>query len=514
MTKELLLGVDLGTMLIKGVAFTPEGEFIGSSEREVMVEYPKTNWAEQDPDMLWRETTSLIKELLKKYRINPHDIIGISLTGQMHGTFLVDKEGKPARNKAIIWLDGRTKDIIKDYYERGLADIIYDITGWRLITSMQLMHLVWLKMNEPETLRKAKTFMSCKDYIRYKMTGTPLMDLTDASVTGLMDIKRGEWSEEILNLTGLSSDILPEIRSSWSYAGEVSEEAARVTGLKNGTPIAAGAGDICASALGAGAVDSGQLTAIIGTAGIYELTMDRIILDNEKRYSVAYHAVPNAWLLETVQMTAGASLRWFRDELCFEEKILAEERGVEAYSILDEKAMSSPLGSNGLIFLPFMQGERSPFINPDARGVFFGLGLWTRKRDLIRAILEGVAFSGRDNIELFREKKLEIREVRLAGGGAKSALWPQIFSDVLGVKVVIPKIKECGALGAAIEAGVAAGVLKNPFEGAKKMIKVEREYTPSIENSKKYERIFKLYRNLYRTLWKIYSEASVLYSEL
>ena len=514
MSEELLLSIDLGTMLIKAVVFTPDGELIGSSEREVVVEYPKPAWAEQDPSTLWVVTVSVIRELLNKCSINPHDIAGISFTGQMHGTFLIDSEGKPARSKAIIWLDSRSKEIMKEYYERGLADVIYDISGWRLMTSMQVLHLVWLKANEPETLSKAKKFMACKDYIRYKMTGVPLMDLTDASVTGLMDIRHAKWSEEILDITGLPSEILPELKGSWDYAGEVSEEAARVTGLRRGTPVAVGAGDICATALGAGAINPGQLTAIIGTAGIYELTTDKLILDDEKRYSVAYHAIPDAWLLEAVQMTAGAALRWFRDELCFEEKSLAEERGINAYALLDEKAMASPLGANGLIFLPFLQGERSPFINPDARGVFFGLGLWTRKRDLIRAILEGVALAGRDNIDLFLGKKMEIKDVRLTGGGANSALWSQIISDVLGIKITVTKVKECGALGAAIEAGVAAGFFRNPIEGVEKMVKVEREYVPSIENKVKYDKIFSLYKELYRTLWEIYNKASKLYSEL
>ena len=509
-----LLGIDLGTMLIKAVVFTFDGREVGSSEREVDVEYPKPGWAEQDPEHLWRATTEVISEVIKKHSIRPEEIAGISLTGQMHGTFLIDEKGELARRKAIIWLDTRTKNIMEKYYENNLVETIYDVSGWRLLTSMQIMHLKWLMQNEPETLKRAKSFLACKDYIRYRLTGRALMDFTDASVTGLMDLKKKVWSDEITSLMGIPEHILPELKGSWEYAGEVTEEASEETGLKAGTPVAVGAGDICSTALGAGTVKPGQLTAIIGTAGIYELTVDNPLLDEKRAYSVACHAIPDMWLLEAVQMTAGAALRWFRDEFCGEEIEEARRRGVSSYVLLDEKAEKSPIGANGVIFHPFLQGERSPFVNPDARGLFFGLGLWTRKGDAVRAILEGVALAAKDNVELFRQRGIKIEEARITGGGARSPLWSQILADALGIKITVPRVKECGALGSAIEAGVASGVFKNPVEGAEKMVEVEREYHPDLGNTEKYEKIYKLYRRLYETLWEIYKEASNTYSSL
>jgi len=511
---ELLLGIDLGTTLIKAIIFTSDGVEVGSSEREVQVDYPRPGWAEQDPEMLWRVTASVIREALNRSHVDPSEIAGVSLTGQMHGTFLIDDDGRPARPKAIIWLDSRSKNILREYYDRNLADRIYDITGWRLITSMQLMHLLWLKENESKVLERTRIFMACKDYIRYRLTGVPLTDLTDASVTGLMDIRNGVWSEEILELTGIPTHILPEIKVPWECAGEVTEEAARITGLKAGTPVAVGAGDICSTALGAGVVNPGQLTAIIGTAGVYELAVDEIVLDKERKYSVAYHAVPGRWLLATFQMTAGAALRWFKDEFCYEERVKAKEKGVTPYVLMDEEAASSPVGANGIIFHPFLQGERSPFVNPDARGILFGLGLWSKRRDVIRAILEGVALAARDNVELFKKKGLKIKEVRLTGGGAKSPLWSQILTDVLGVKLVIPKVKDCGALGSAIEAGVVSRVFKDPYEGVERMIRVEKEYRPNSKNVEKYEKLFRLYRRLYEKLWEMYEATARTYSEL
>lgn len=507
------MGIDLGTMLIKAAVFDFEGRMVASSGEEVGVEFPRAGWAEQDPEMLWETTCRVVRRCLSEGGIEPSRVAGVSLTGQMHGTFLIDSEGKPARSRAIIWLDTRSKDILDEYYREGLADEIYDVSGWRLITSMQLMHLSWLRRNEPEVLERARAFMACKDYIRFKLTGVSSMDYTDASVTGLMDISRGRWSRELCEKLDIPFGILPEIKSSWEMVGEVTGEAAEATGLAAGTPVAAGAGDICSTALGAGVVRPGQLCAIIGTAGIYELATDKLMLDEERKYSVAYHAVPNAWLLEAVQIASGAALRWFRDELCHEERFRAEKEGRSAYAIMDEEALESPVGANGVIFQPFLQGERSPFVKPTARGLFFGLGLWSRRRDMIRAVLEGVAYSARDNIDLFR-RKARIDEVRLTGGGANSDVWCQIFADVLNLEIKVPDCKECGALGAAIEASVAAGVYKDPVEAADRMVKVKKSFEPKKDRAEKYDKLFQLYRELYQTLWNFYDKAYEVYSRL
>jgi len=512
--KNLLLGIDLGTTLIKAIVFNEEGEQVASSSQEVSVEYPKPGWAEQDPEALWDITCKVVRECLMRNRIDPANILGISLTGQMHGSFLIDRDGKPARKRAIIWLDTRSQEILEEYYRTGLADRIYDISGWRLITSMQVMHLSWLLRNEPETIKRARRLMACKDYIRYKLTGEPYMDLTDASVTGLMDISKGEWSSELVSELGIPAEILPEIKKSWEYAGEVTEEAARRTGLKPGTPVAAGAGDICSTALGAGVVKPGQLCAIIGTAGIYELAIDKPLKDPERKYSVAFHAIPNSWLLEAVQMTAGAALRWFRDEFCEAEKIEAKRRGVSAYALMDEEAGESSIGANGVIFHPFLQGERSPFVKPSARGVFYGLGLWTKRADLIRAVLEGVAYAAKDNIDLFRERGIGIREVRITGGGAASEIWCSIMSDVLNLKIAVPAVKECGALGSAIEASIVAGINEDPADAAKRMVKIEKIFTPNPHNVEKYRKLFQLYKKLYELLWNYYDDSWRIQSSL
>lgn len=510
-----LLGIDLGTSLIKVGIFTEEGRLVDAIGKEVIVESPKAGWAEQDPEILWKITCNLIRKCLKRNNILSSEITGIGLSGQMHGTFLIGHNGELARSKAIIWLDSRSQDILGEYYEKGFADVIYEKTGWRLIPSMQIMHLSWLKRNEPETLKRSRYFVTCKDFIRYKLTGEIYTDITDASVTGLFDIFNKSWSKEIIQLLGLNIDnLLPEIRKPWEYAGEVTLQAAKQTGLRAGTPVAIGAGDICSTALGAGVIEPGQLCIIIGTAGIYELVTNKPILDPEKAYSIVCHAIPDSWLLGCFQMTAGVCLKLFKDEFCYEEIIRAKRCKRRVYELLDKKAEQSPVGSNGLIFHPFLQGERSPFVKPAMRGLLFGLNLKTRKEDVIRAILEGVGYAAKDNIEVFRNRGLSIREARITGGAANSPLWCQILADVLDTTILVPTVKDAGLLGSVIEAGVVAKLYNNPFEAAKRMVKIERIFEPNSHNVEKYLKLYPLYKKLYTLLWDFYEEFIKVYNEL
>jgi len=495
-------------MLIKAAIFDVNANLISLSSREINVEFPKPGWAEQDPNILWKTTCDVIKNCLRKSGISSSEILGVGLTGQMHCTFLIDNKGHLLRNKAIIWLDSRSQDILSEYSQRGLVDVLYEITGWRLIPSMQLLHLIWLKRNESETLKKEGIFLSCKDYIRYKLTGELCTDITEASVSGLFNPIKKSWSEEVLQLTNLTdiSNILPEIRNPWELAGEVNIQASKETGLRVGTPVAVGAGDICSSALGAGAVKPGQLCMIIGTAGIYELVTDTPVMDHAKSYSIVCHAVPDVWLLGSFQMTAGASLRWFKDEFCYEEIVKAKRLRSDVYKLIDKKAEQSPLGAKGVIFHPYLKGERSPFVKPAAIGLLFGLSLETKKEDILRAILEGVAYAAKDNIDVFKNRGINITEIRLTGGAANSHIWCQILTDVLGMCVLVPKIKDSGILGSIIETSVATGLYRHISEATKKFVKIERIFSPNLDNVKKYSKLFSMYRKLYKLLWDFYEE--------
>ncbi|MEM2122953.1 MAG: FGGY family carbohydrate kinase, partial [Candidatus Bathyarchaeia archaeon] len=415
----------------------------------------------------------------------------------MRVTFLWDEKGGVAREKAIVWIDTRTGELINRFRRDGVEDEVFKISGWKLITSMQLLHLRWLKENEPETLGKTGCFLACKDYIRYRLTGEVLSDFTDASFTGLFDNVKRRWSEEAFLLIGLDPSIAPNIKEPWNLGGFVTEEAARETGLKAGTPVTVGCGDVAAMALGGGVTEDYQLLANIGAAGVYERPMESPLYDWENRnYTIASHAVPGKWLLQANQMSAALTLRWFRDNI-FSRSI--------SYKSFDELAANSKPGAGGVIFHPFLQGERSPFVNPHAKGLFFGLTLKTEQKDLVRAIFEGVAFAARDNLELLTGMKSERRfEVIMGGGAANSLEWTQILSDVTGYTVKIPEVNEIGALGAAILGSLACRLYTDYKRAIEGMVKLEKRFEPNPENHMKYDEIFDTYRRLYRTLEPFY----------
>jgi len=502
----LLLGIDVGTTLIKSVAFNEKGDIVGSYSMELPVEKPKPGYVEQDLLKLENAFYITIRKCLTASSISPERIGVVSITAHQHGTFLLDKNGKPVLDRAIIWPDIRTQDILMELCEKNLDRKIYQISGWRLITSLQFLHMMWLKRFRQDEINKARYFLSCKDYLRYKLTGEFCTDVTDASYTGMMDIRKRTWSKELIEEFGLSYEVFPEIRDPWEYGGSVTEVASRLTGLKPGTPVVVGAGDGPLTVLGSGAVTPGQLGIIIGTAGVYGLVSNRPDLDPQMRHHVCCFPRPNTWLLLCLQMNTASALKWFKDVFGYEEASQSEKEGLSPYSLMDIKASSSTVGARGVIFHPFLQGERSPFTKPTARGIFFGFGMWSTKSDFIRAVLEGVGFSARDNIEIFRERGYNLRGATMAGGGAKSEFWPQIFADILNLEMKIPKVEECGALGSAILGSVYLKVYKDIDKACDAMIKFKKCFHPEPTNVEKYNLIFPLYRKLYKTLWDVYDE--------
>lgn len=502
----LLLGIDVGTTLIKSIVFNIKGEILGSYSLELPVERPRPGYVEQDLSKLENAFYITIRSCLTANNIPPEKICVVSITAHQHGTFLLDKNGKPVLDRAIIWPDIRTQDILMEFCEKNLDKIIYKISGWRLITSLQLLHLIWLKRFKPAETSKAKYFLSCKDYLRYKLTDKLCTDVTDASYTGIMDIRKRIWSRELIEELGISYEIFPEIKDPWEDGGFVTEIASRRTGLKTGTPVVVGAGDGPLTVLGSGAVKPGQLGIIIGTAGVYGLVSNRPDLDPEMRHHVCCFPRPNSWLLLCLQMNTASALKWFKDVFGYEEVLQSEKEGLSPYKLMDMKASSSSVGAKGIMFHPFLQGERSPFTKPTARGIFFGFGTWNTKSDFIRAVLEGVGLSARDNIEVFRERGYSLTEAIMAGGGAKSEFWPRVFADILNLEIKIPKVEECGALGSAILGSVYLRIYKDIDEACDSMIKFEKCYHPEPTNVEKYNLIFPLYRKLYKTLWDVYDE--------
>lgn len=495
--RGFILAIDAGLSVNRAMLFDGFGNVIDESRSELEIEQPREGWAEQKPEMIWNATRENIRNIVAEKERRGDEILAIGLTAHMHGTFLLNKEGELARERAIVWIDTRTGDLIHRFRRDGIEDEIFKISGWKLITSMQLLHLRWLKENEPETLEKARCFITCKDYIRYRLTGEILSDFTDASFTGLFDNVKRRWSEDAFRIVGLDPSLAPDLKEPWEVGGFVTEEAARETGLKAGIPVTVGCGDVAAMALGGGVTEDYQLLANIGAAGVYERPMEAPLYDWEnKNYTIASHAVPGKWLLQANQMSAALTLRWFRDNIF---------SGSISYKGFDELAAKSNPGAGGVIFHPFLQGERSPFVNPNAKGLFFGLTLKTELKDLVRAILEGVAFAARDNLNLLAKAKEGGEfEVIMGGGAANSREWAQILSDVTGYTVKIPKVNEIGALGAAILASLASGLYVDHKEATEKMVKMEEEFKPDSKIHVEYDEIFDVYKKLYQALEPFY----------
>ena len=421
---------------------------------------------------------------------------------------MLDKSGKPVRN-AIIWLDGRAKPILDLWGQQGLLPKMYDLSGWNLFAGMGPVTIFpWLMEHEPDSLKNAYVNLTSKDWVKYCLTGVFSSDYSMASV-GLIDFNTLDYSAELLDLAGIKSykHLLAELSPAWKISGQVTKLAAAVTGLKEGTPVSGGAFDGACSTLGAGCYKVGQASSNIATAGVHAVLSDKPELDNERIYSLMCHSVPGIFYKTSMTMQAAGNLDWFEREFCGVEREAAKIRGVSSYEVINEEIAKLPIGSGGVVYLPFLQGERAPFVKPEARSLFFGLGDWHTRAHLARAVFEGVALSTRHNIEaMIKTGRLDTLFV--SGGGSKSPIWCQIISDCVGSKIKVPSGADAGSRGAAINAGVAIGVFKDHGEGVSKMVNISKELRPDPQNMQKYDRIFEIYSHLISASWPIWEEIS------
>jgi len=499
-----LLGIDVGTTSIKCALYDVErGVEKAIYSSRVSLYSPQEGWAEQDMLEIWKKTCRLLSQLTKHF--NPEDIISIGLSGQSSGLWLVDKKLMPVR-MGITWLDLRGKEVITDLSEEQLQKL-YDITCWKIFPGSGPILLKWIHDNESSSFKKVKYVLRCKDWVRLKLTDIVCSDFTD--MIGFVDPKRMQYSEEVFEILGLDKsyiDLLPQLKSSWNVIGEVSMQAAKETGLKAGTPVVCGAYDVCSSALGAGVIEEGQFFLILGTAGIYASVSKSIMRDPSRIVSINAHTVPGAYIMNSQSMLATPILDWFINEFCKDLKTSAQKT-TSVYDLCDESVRNVKRGVSGLIFLPFLQGEMSPFMNPRARGVIFGISLTSSRDEFLRSIYEAIGFSALDNISyLSRLLRIVPKSITVIGGGARSKVWPQILADIMGSKIIIPKGKEFGCRGAAINAGVGIGIYKNHKEGLTRFYGIGREIYPNEKKTKIYRSYFSLYRKLYRTIWSLWDE--------
>lgn len=494
-----LLGIDVGTSGTKTVLFDEEGNTVASAVGEYPLYQPNIGWAEQDPEDWWRATYTTINSVLLKSGVNPSEVKGIGLSGQMHGAVLLDKDYNVLR-KAIIWCDQRSSAECDQITSIIGKERLIEITANPALTGFTASKVMWVKNNEPHIFEKIKKILLPKDYIRFKLTGEFATEVSDASGMQFMDIPARKWSDEVLDKLGIDKSWLGELYESQEVSGKVNKQAAELTGLKEGTPVVGGGGDQAAGAVGNGIVKPGVISSTIGTSGVVFAYTDKVSIDPKGRVHTFCHAVPNTWHVMGVTQGAGLSLKWFRDNFCIEEKRVAEQMDIDPYVLMDQEAEKVEAGCNGLLYLPYMMGERTPHLDPNAKGVFFGLSAKHEKRDMIRAVMEGVVYSLRDCLEIIKEMGVDVSEVRASGGGGKSRLWRQMQADVFGTDITTINSSEGPALGAALLAGVGVGVYESVPQACDAVIKVKSRQSADPSLNERYSKFYKIYKQLYISL--------------
>jgi xylulokinase len=493
---SLLLGIDIGTSGSKAVLIKPDGVVLAEATTEYPMEVPRPGWAEQSPEDWWQATVTSIRSVLAE--AGGADIAGIGLTGQMHGLVLLDDAGKVLR-PCIMWNDQRTAVQCAEIEQKvGRAKLI-GLAGKPALTGFTAGKILWVRENEPAVYERARHVLLPKDYVRYRLTGAFAIDVADGSGTLLMDVGKRVWSDELLGLLDIPREWLPPLHESHEVVAEVSAGSAAATGLRAGTPVVAGAGDQAAQSIGTGIAREGIVSVTIGTSGVVFAAMSKYTFDPTGGLHAYCHAVPDTWHLMGVTLSAGGSLRWFRDALCESEKAEAARTGRDVYDIITELAATAPVGSDGLLFLPYLTGERTPHADPDARGVFFGLSLRHGKAHMARAVLEGVTFSLRECLDLLCGLGQSCARVRVSGGGSRSSFWRQMMADVFGVEIVEVNVTQGAAYGAALLAGVGAGVYGSVAEACDQTIGETGSTRPGLDASA-YADSYDRYRALYPAL--------------
>lgn len=494
-----LLGIDIGTSGTKTLLIDESGKVLASATDTYPLSTPKPLWAEQDPADWWRATISSIRTVLSTSGANPAEIKGIGLTGQMHGAVFLDERHQVLR-PSILWCDQRTGAECEWITETIGRDKVVELTSNPVLTGFTAGKIVWLRNNEPEVYAKVRKVLLPKDYIRFRLTGEFATEVSDASGTSLFNVTKRRWADEMLDGAGIPRDWMPKAYESPEITGRITEETAGLTGLKAGTPVVGGGGDQAAGAVGNGVVETGIISSTVGTSGVVFAFADKPVVDPGLRVHTFCHAVPGKWHVMGVMLSAGGSLRWYRDTFAQAETAEAKASGGEVYDTLSAQVAGVEPGCEGLIFLPYLTGERTPYPDPNARGVFFGITLRHDKPHFVRAVYEGVAYGLRDSFEILGEMQVPISQVRASGGGARSAVWRQIQADITGREHVLINVDEGPAFGAALLASVGTGVYPSVETACRSTIKVVSSTQPDIARKALYDRYYAVYRALYPAL--------------
>lgn len=503
---EYTLGIDLGTTGVKVLLVSEKGEIAASGKGEYPLHMPRPNWAEQHVEDWWAATVSAVKSCLAQARAsagNDVKVAAVGLSGQMHGSVFLDGKGEALR-PAILWNDQRTADQCRQITAIVGAEKLVELTSNRALTGFTAPKVLWMRQNEPGSYARVNKILLPKDYIRYRLAGAFATEVSDASGTLLFNVRERKWSAEMLDLLEIPATWLPDCFESTVISGHVSESAAGLTGLARGTPIIGGGGDQAAGAVGNGIVNTGVASCVLGTSGVVFWHCDMPAYDPQARLHSFCHAVPGKWHMMGVTLAAGGSLRWFRDNLCGDIKADAAKKGIDPYEIITCMAQGVSAGAEGLLFLPYLGGERTPYADADARGAFLGLSLRHTRAHMARSVMEGITMSLKDCLELGKQSGVTASRIYLSGGGARSVLWQQLAADIFEIEVARVGSDEGPAYGAAILAAVGAGMYETVEETCAAFIRVKDVRQPDMSQSEKYRHLYGLYRPLYSELKRFF----------
>lgn len=506
---NLLIGIDVGTSATKTVLFDEKGNIVASSSYEYPMYQPHNGWAEQNPED-WRDAVlKTLADVVSEAGGDSRVIKGIGLSGQMHGLVMLDEAGQVIR-PSIIWCDQRTGAEVEDMLRIMPKERWIEITANPPLTGWTAAKILWVKKNEPENYARCKHLLLPKDYIRYILTGEFATEVSDASGMQLLDVPNRCWSDEVLEKLEIDKALLGRVYESCEVTGTISEKIAAQTGLSVETKVVGGAGDNAAAAVGTGVVKDGTAFTTIGTSGVVFAHSDNVTIDPKGRVHTCCAAVPGTWHVMGVTQAAGLSLKWFKDNFCQDYVALAEEQEVDVYDLINKDIESIHPGSDKLIYLPYLMGERTPHLDPDCRGVFFGLSAIHTKAHMLRAIMEGVSYSLADCNDILKEMGISIKGMMACGGGGKSPIWRQMLSELYDCEVKTVSQEEGPALGVAILAGVGCGIYESVEAACQELVKEDKTTFPDKEQVLTYKKYHELYKELYDDLKESYKKLAKL----
>jgi xylulokinase len=502
---ETFLSIDIGTTGLKTTLMDAYGRIISSEYAEYPIVSSQPGYAEQDPELWWAGLVNSCRRLQDKFPDKLSRLLGVGICGQMHTQVYLGGRLEVLR-PSITWMDQRSSAIVTRINQDAEAkSLVFQETQNFATTTYTALHMKWVQENEKEIWNRVKHILVAKDFIKFRLTGKMITDYSDAAGTLLFDVERRRWSEKMFEFFGFTRSLLPDVIPSDEIIGQISQEAAVLTGIPQGTPVVNGSADHTAASLGAGMVQSGQVTAIIGTAGVISVCSDRPLPDAQSRTLCWNYCLRDKWVILGITQTAGESLNWFKN--AFDQRQHSEEDSRDIFEIYNRIGASAPDGSEGLIFLPYLNGERTPYWDPDARGVFFGISLSTGKANFIKAIMEGVSFALRNNVETVESLGIKIDEIRSIGGGTKSPVWLQTLGKILKRPIKTVSVRDAGSLGSVILCGMALGVYTSVEKAVRDIVVADQELYYE-EALPVYEKQYALFLDLYNSLKAAFKSAA------